>query len=913
MGTTTAQTPSPQEHPVETITTVKVPTAADTEEGRRLLETHGKLLWRRWGPYVSERSWGTVREDYSPNGAAWDFLSHDAARSKAYRWGEDGMAAICDRYQLLVFSVALWNGKDPILKERAFGLTPGEGNHGEDVKEYYFYLDSTPTHSYMKYLYKYPQAKYPYEWLLDENRKRGGRGFEFELLDTGIFDENRYFDVFVEYGKANAEDLRVRIEAVNRGPDAAPLHIVPHLWFRNTWGWSDPRSATPVIADGPAAEGAISLLADDGPGERLKNLPFEYELGKRYLYAQADGRPLFTDNETNAQRLFGIPSANQYFKDAFHRAIVNGEQEAVNPNRTGTRSCVHYEYVVPAGGSVVVRLRLTPEQLKAPLGDVDQIVAQRRAEADEFYAAIHPPKATADEKSIQRQAFAGLLWTKQAYLFDVNAWFDGDNPKYPPPGSRTLIRNRHWRHLNSMRVLSMPDKWEYPWFAAWDLAFHTVPFALIDPEFAKEQLFLMLFEQFQHPSGQIPAYEWEFSDLNPPVHAWAVWRVYNMDKSRTGKGDREFLEKCFHKLLINFAWWVNKVDSSGNNVFEGGFLGLDNITVIDRSEKLPGGAVLEQSDATGWMGMFCLNLMRIALELAGENKAYESLALKFFEHYIYIGGAMKNMGGRKYSLWDEDDGFFYDVLHYPDGSFNKFRVRSLVGIIPLYAAETLRLDDIENFQEFKTNFLWFVRNRKELTDSCCHYIERKRQYELTIADEHQLRRLLERLLSPEEFLSDFGIRSLSKYHGEHPFVFGQSEVRYDPAESDNKIKGGNSNWRGPIWFPTTFLIIESLRTLGAGYGEDFKLSIPGGARGERNLLEMAGEIANRMIGIFTRNEHGRRPVYGGTTKFQEDPHWKDLILFYEFYHGDNGAGLGASHQTGWTGLVAALIEDWRRE
>jgi hypothetical protein len=912
MATTTAQMPSPEEHPVETITTVKVPTAADTEEGRRLLETHGKLLWRRWGPYVSERSWGTVREDYSPNGAAWDFLSHDAARSKAYRWGEDGMAAICDRYQLLVFSVALWNGKDPILKERAFGLTPGEGNHGEDVKEYYFYLDSTPTHSYMKYLYKYPQARYPYEWLLDENRKRGGQGFEFELLDTGIFDESRYFDVFVEYGKANAEDLCVHIEAVNRGPDAAPLHILPHLWFRNTWGWTDPRSATPMIGDGPLAEGAISLLADDGPGERLKNLPFEYELGKRYLYAQGDGQPLFTDNETNGPRLFGVPSANQFFKDGFHRAVVNGEQEAVNPKRTGTKSCVHYEYEVPAGGSVVVRLRLSPEQLKAPLDDVDQIVAQRRAEADEFYAAIHPPKATEDEKSVQRQAFAGLLWTKQAYLFDVNAWFDGDNPKYPPPGSRALIRNRHWRHLNSMRVLSMPDKWEYPWFAAWDLAFHTVPFALIDPEFAKEQLFLMLFEQFQHPSGQIPAYEWEFSDLNPPVHAWAVWRVYNMDKAHAGKGGREFLEKCFHKLLINFAWWVNKVDSSGNNVFEGGFLGLDNITVIDRSEKLPGGAVLEQSDATGWMGMFCLNLMRIALELAVDNKAYESLALKFFEHYIYIGGAMKNMGGRKYSLWDEDDGFFYDVLRYPDGSFNKFRVRSLVGIIPLYATETLRLDDIDNFQEFKTNFLWFVRNRKELTDSCCHYIERKRQYELTIADEHQLRRLLERLLSPEEFLSDFGIRSLSKYHGEHPFIFGQSEVRYDPAESDNKIKGGNSNWRGPIWFPTTFLIIESLRTLGAGYGDDFKLSIPGDSNGELNLLEIAGEIANRMIGIFTRNEHGKRPVYGGTARFQEDPHWKDLILFYEFYHGDNGAGLGASHQTGWSALVAALIEDWRR-
>jgi hypothetical protein len=912
MTTIAAQSPSTEEHPRETIATVKVPIATETEEGRRLLETHGKLLWRRWGPYVSERSWGTVREDYSPNGAAWDFLSHDMARSKAYRWGEDGLAAICDRYQLLVFSLALWNGKDAILKERIFGLTPSEGNHGEDAKEYYFYLDSTPTHSYIKYLYKYPQTKYPYEWLLEENRKRGGKGFEFELIDTGIFDEDRYFDVFVEYSKASAEDLCVRIEAFNRGPDAAPLHIIPQLWFRNTWAWADPPGATPVIVEGPTADAAVSLVADDTSGEQLKNLPFEYQLGARYLYAQADGKALFTDNETNAQRLFGVPSANKYFKDAFHRAIVNGEREAVNPANRGTKACLHYEYTVPAGGSVDLRLRLTPELFKDPLKDVDQIIAQRRAEADEFYAAIHPPKATDDEKSIQRQAFAGLLWTKQVYLFDVNAWFDGDNPKYPLPGSRTLIRNRHWRHLNSMRVLSMPDKWEYPWFAAWDLAFHTVSFALIDPEFAKEQLFLMLFEQFQHPSGQIPAYEWEFSDLNPPVHAWAVWRVYNTDKARTGKGDREFLEKCFHKLLINFAWWVNKVDSVGNNVFEGGFLGLDNITVIDRSEKLPGDAVLEQSDATGWMGMFCLNLMHIALELAGENKAYESLALKFFEHYIYIGAAMKNMGGRNYSLWDEDDGFFYDVLRFPDGSFNKFRVRSLVGIVPLYAAETLKLDEVENYPDFKTNFLWFVKNRKQLTDSCCHYIERKRQYELTIVDEHQLRRLLERLLSPQEFLSDFGIRSLSKYHRDHPFVFGQSEVHYDPAESDNKIKGGNSNWRGPIWFPTTFLIIESLRTLGTGYGDDFKLSIPGDSSGDRNLLEIAGEIANRMIRIFTRNEHGKRPVYGGTTKFQQDPYWKDLILFYEFYHGDNGAGLGASHQTGWSALVAALIDEWRR-
>ena len=906
----------------ETSLTLELPTGVaktprndvvrDTAEGIRLAETHGKLLWRRWGPYVSERSWGTVREDYSPNGAAWDYLSHDAARSKAYRWGEDGLAAICDRYQLLIFSVALWNGKDPILKERNFGLTPGEGNHGEDVKEYYFYLDNTPTHSYMKYLYKYPQSRYPYERLLTENRSRNGRGFEYELLDTGIFDEDRYFDVFVEYGKASAEDICIRIECVNRGPEAAPIHLIPHLWFRNIWGWTEPRGVTPTMAVGPRNTGEISLIADDTNAYCLKNLPFEYRVGKRYLYAPDGGQALFTDNETNSLRVYGVPSANVYLKDAFHRAIVNGEANAVNPRLTGTKSCLHYAYNVPAGDSVVLRLRLTPDDLKSPTFDVDAIINQRHAEADAFYATIHPPKATEDEKLIQRQAFAGLLWSKQSYLFDVNAWFDGDNPNMPPPESRLAIRNRHWRHLNSMRVLSMPDKWEYPWFAAWDLAFHTVPFALIDPEFAKEQLFLMLFEQFQHPSGQIPAYEWEFSDLNPPVHAWAAWRIYSMEKARTGKGDREFLEKCFHKLLINFAWWVNKVDSEGNNVFEGGFLGLDNITVIDRSDKLPGGAVLEQSDATGWMGMFCLNLMRIALELAEENRVYESLALKFFEHYIYIGAAMKNMGGRKYSLWDEEDGFFYDVLRYPDGSFDKFRVRSLVGIVPLYAAETLKMDDVANLNEFRTNFLWFVKNRKQLTESCCQLIERKNHYELSIVNRGQLRRLMERLLGPEEFLSDYGIRSLSKYHERHPFTFGLSEVRYDPAESDNKIKGGNSNWRGPIWFPTTFLIIESLRTLGAGYGDDFKFSIPEDSAPEQNLTQIAGEIANRMISIFTRNKKGERPVYGGTRKFQRDPYWKDLILFYEFYHGDNGAGLGASHQTGWSALVAALIDDWRR-
>jgi hypothetical protein len=912
MVTAPSSSPSTQEHTAETPAVAVAPAAKETEEGRRLLETHGKLLWRRWGPYVSERAWGTVREDYSQNGSAWDFLSHDAARSKAYRWGEDGLAAICDRYQLLVFALALWNGKDPILKERVFGLTPGEGNHGEDAKEYYFYLDNTPTHSYMKYLYKYPQSEYPYERLVEENRKRGGQGFEFELLDTGKFDQDRYFDVFVEYGKASPEDLCVCITAVNRGPDAAPLHLIPHLWFRNTWGWTVPRGVPPVISAAPLKNGSAGLVADDYMADRLSNLPFEYQLGRRYLYAEAGARPFFTNNESNMERLYGVASASRYVKDAFHRAIVNGELDAVNPDLIGTKACLHYELSVPPGGSVALRFRLTPEDLESPLEDVDKIIAQRRDEANAFYAALHPPKATEDEKLIQRQAFAGLLWSKETYLFDVNEWFDGDNPNAPPPSSRLAIRNRHWRHLNSMRVLSMPDKWEYPWFAAWDLAFHTVPFALIDPEFAKEQLFLMLFEQFQHPSGQIPAYEWEFSDLNPPVHAWAVWRVYNTDKARTGTGDREFLEKCFHKLLINFAWWVNKVDSAGNNVFEGGFLGLDNITVIDRSEKLPGGAVLEQSDATGWMGMFCLNLMRIALELAIEDKAYESLALKFFEHYIYIGAAMKNMGGQKYSLWDEEDGFFYDVLRFPDGSFNKFRVRSLVGIVPLYAAETLKLGDVQDYQEFNTNFLWFVKNRRQLTESCCHYIEREKQYVLTIVDEHQLRRMLERILNAEEFLSDFGIRSLSKYHQQHPFIFGISEVRYDPAESDNKIKGGNSNWRGPIWFPTTFLIIEALRMLGAGFGDDFKLEIPGDSGGARNLLEIAGEIANRMIRIFTRNERGERSVYGGTAKFQQDPYWKDLILFYEFYHGDNGAGIGASHQTGWSALVAALIDEWRR-
>lgn len=890
--------------------------APHTAEGKRLSETYGEpLLWRRWGPYVSERSWGTVREDYSADGSAWDHLSHDMARSKAYRWGEDGMAAICDRYQILVFSMAFWNEQDPILKERAFGLTPSEGNHGEDVKEYYFYVDSTPTHSYMKYLYKYPQAEYPYSRLVEENRQRQGRGAEFELLDTGCFDEDRYFDIQVEFAKASPEDLYIRVEAHNRGPEAKPLHLVPHLWFRNTWNWGAEPLPEPLIQECTSAEDAVCLLADDSRTAPLPNIYSEYRLGKRYLYGEASGRALFTDNETNFERLYGVPNRRVYLKDAFHRAIVQGDQAAVNPQSRGSKACIDYRYMVPAGDSVVLRLRLTNESHDSPWKDFDSLIQRRRREADEFYAAIQPAKATEDERRVQRQAFAGLLWTKQIYLFDVEPWFDGDNPSHRPPASRHALRNRHWRHLNSMRVLSMPDKWEYPWFAAWDLAFHTVPFALIDPEFAKEQLWLMLFEQFQHPNGQIPAYEWEFSDLNPPVHAWAVWRVYETDKARTGRADREFLERCFHKLLINFAWWVNKVDSSGNNIFEGGFLGLDNITVIDRSQQLPGGAILEQSDATGWMGMFCLNLMRIAIELAHANKVYESMALKFFEHYVYIGSAMKNMAGGSCSLWDEQDGFFYDVLRFPQGGFEKFRVRSLVGVIPLYAVESLSLSSIQNLPEFRTGFLWFLANRRSLTDSCCHCVEKDGEalYSLKVMDEGQLTRLVERLIDPAEFLSPYGIRSLSKYHAEHPYEFGQSTVSYDPAESENKIKGGNSNWRGPLWFPTTFLIIESLRKLGQVYGHNLTMNSSSGQSDHQSLTAMAEEIANRMIRIFTRDEQGRRPVYGASQKFQQDPHWRDLVLFFEFYHGENGMGLGASHQTGWTGLVASLIDEWRRE
>jgi hypothetical protein len=889
-----------------------------TQEHQRLRELHDDIhSWRRWGPYVSDRSWGTVREDYSASGDAWNFLPHDLARSKAYRWGEDAIAGVCDRYQLLVFAPAFWNGRDPILKERLFGLTPAEGNHGEDVKECYFHVDNLPSHAYMKFLYKYPQREFPYALLVGENLRRLGQGPEFELLDTGVFDGDRYFDIVIEYAKATPEDLAIRIEAFNRGPESAPLHLVPHLWFRNTWGWTGADNAEPVVrVDAVSAEN-IRLVADNQSQVMPNTIPLDYRLGPRFLYGAPGGRPLFTNNETNMPRVFGpgVHNHTPYVKDAIGRHIVSGEA-CINPGLTGSKAALHYSFsAVPPGGSVVLRLRLSDRgDLATPLAEVDALVEKRRAEADEFYAAIHAPRADADERHIQRRAFAGLLWTKQSYLYDVAVWLDGDSPAWPPPESRRQQRNQHWRHLNSLRVMTVPDKWEYPWFAAWDLAFHCITLALIDPQYAKDQLWVLLFEQFQHPNGQLPAYEWEFSDLNPPVHVWAVWRVYHMDRRRSGHADRAFLERCFHKLLLNFTWWINKVDRQGNNVFEGGFLGLDNITVVDRSQPSADGAVLEQADATGWMGMFCLLMMRIALELAKENKSYEMLAIKFFQHYAYVAAAMKHMGNRPYQLWDDHDGFFYDVLRYPDGRFRKFRVRSLVGLIPLFAVERLEPDWIAPFKEFSGAVGWFLRNRQELASNVIHNVPKdgKVTHGLTILNQEQLTRLLQRVMDETEFLSQHGVRSLSRAHAEHPFELNGVRVGYEPAEALAKIKGGNSNWRGPIWFPTCYLLIEALRQLDKIFGASFTLQTPATGSRPCTLKALAADLGERLIGIFRRNAAGNRPVFGEDSRFQHDPLWRDHLLFYEYFHGDTGAGLGASHQTGWTALVASLIDELRQ-
>jgi hypothetical protein len=899
---------------------------------RLRLEEHRtkKADWKKWGPYLSERQWGTVREDYSASGDAWGYLPHDHARSRAYRWGEDGLGGISDDHQVMCFAIALWNERDPILKERAFGLTNPEGNHGEDVKEYYFYVDSTPTHSYMKYLYKYPQAEYPYNWLLYENARRGGGGFEFELLDTGLFNDDKYFDVFVEYAKGGPEEIFIKITAHNRGNDAAPLHLLPHLWFRNTWAWGgDPQRTNegnqiyrnqqpvPEIIRLPDSAGAAVLRAsipDGGDGYFGTQT-----LGDYYFFAEAVDdtipKPLFTDNETNTERLYNFHNGKTYTKDAINDCVIYGQTNRVNPEERGTKTAMHYSFDIEGKSSKTIRLVLRkgkPDHNAFEL--FDQTFADRKAEADIFYESVHPAEATPDEKLVQRQAFAGMMWTKQFYYYDVHRWLEGDDPSMPPPQNRKHSRNSEWRTFESAAIISMPDKWEYPWFAAWDLAFHCVPISLIDVDFAKEQLALLVSESFLHPNGQLPAYEWEFSDLNPPVHAWAAWSVYQRERKQRGKSDKAFLEKIYHKLLMNFIWWVNRKDSGGSNIFEGGFLGLDNITIFDRSQPLPGGIRLEQADATGWMGMYCLNLMQIAAELALSNSVYEELAMKFFEHFIYVGDAMNNMGGRGLHLWSDLDGFYCDLLHDPhSGNYTQLRVRSLVGMIPLFATHVLRHEVIKELPAFAERLKWFVQNRGQLFGSDTYSDNTDSERLLCIVGQDRLQRMLQKLLDEQEFLSTYGIRSLSKHHEQNPYILQVDDqirsVSYEPAEAVTKIKGGNSNWRGPIWMATNYLTIQSLRHYYSFYGVEFDAEHPVGSGQYLTLNEIANDLAHRLISIFLKDEHGRRPVYGGTEKFQNDPYWKDYILFYEYFHGDNGAGLGAAHQTGWTGIVAKLIHD----
>src|SRR5512146_1006729 len=875
-------------------------------EQKRLEESQRRTAhWKRWGPYVSERAWGTVREDYSANGDAWDYLPHDQARSKAYRWNEDGIAGICDRHQKICFALALWNERDPILKERLFGLTGNEGNHGEDVKEYYFYLDSTPTHSYMKFLYKYAQAEFPYAQLVEENRRRGKADPEFELMESGVFDEDRYFDVVVEYAKASPEDILIRIKATNRGPEPARLHLLPTLWFRNTWSWKAgaPKPSL-ALAEGSAKHSVVEIAHP--------------ELGQRRLYCQNRPTTLFCDNETNAHRLYGSSDGPLYPKDAINDCVVNGNKEAVNPQQTGTKMAAQYSPMVAPGETVTLRLRLTDKTFSAdqdPLnGEFDRIFAVRQLEADDFYGEIVPEDVSADARNVMRQAFAGLLWSKQFYHYVQQDWLAGDPALPPPPRQRRRGRNSEWAHLYNADVISMPDKWEYPWYAAWDLAFHCVPLALVDPEFAKEQLVLLLREWYMHPNGQLPAYEWAFGDVNPPVHAWAAWRVYKIDKKRSGRGDTAFLEKIFHKLLLNFTWWVNRKDAEGMNVFQGGFLGLDNIGVFDRSAALPTGGHLEQSDGTAWMAMYTLNLLAIALELAKTNPCYEDVASKFWEHFLYIARAMSHRGDDGLSMWDEQDGFFYDVLHTPDDSHVPLKVRSMVGLIPLFAVETLEPEMLARMPGFRRRLEWFIENRPDLTGNvaCMRTTGMAERRLLSIMAPDNLRRVLRYMLDEREFLSPHGIRALSKKHEAEPYVLRvngmEHRVEYQPAESRTGLFGGNSNWRGPIWFPVNFLLIESLQRFHYYLGDEYKVEFPTGSGRMLTLAEVAAEISRRLNRTFLRDSNGRRPVFGNIEKFQADPHWRDLVLFHEYFHGDTGAGLGASHQTGWTGLVAKLIQ-----
>ncbi|MBS3905195.1 MAG: glucosidase [Simkania sp.] len=885
--------------------------ARETEEYKRLSKNWEEPFsaWNKWGTYVSERAWGTVREDYSADGDPWLYFPHDLAVKKVYRWGDDGIAGWCDRYQVLLFAPVFWNGVDPILKERLFGLSTHEGNHGEDVKECYYHLDATPSNSYMKYLYRYPQKKFPYELLVQENKKRTANDPEFEIYDTDIFNEGRYFDISIEYAKTTPEDVCIRITIDNHGPDPAPLHVIPHLWFRNQWSWADQYLSRPCIMKKDRSEEGLCLLADDTEMASPESLAFDYHLGLRYLYGPQGGESLFTDNETEYPNSLH-PSETAFFKDGFHRAIIH-QENTVNPEGKGTKACLHYFFpAIKPGEPVILDLRLSDQLLDRPLDAVPTVVQLRRKEADEFYASLPPQGISKELQQIKRQAFSGLIWNKQIYLYDVNLWLNGDNTYFPPPSSRNYIRNIHWKHLNSMRILSMPDKWEYPWFAAWDLAFQAVAFGSIDIAFAKHQLWLLLFDQFQHPSGQIPAYEWEFSDLNPPVQAWAVYHLYQEEGILEGKKDREFLEKCFHKLLMNFAWWVNKVDSSGNNVFEGGFLGLDNIAIFDRSMEFSNDARLQQSDGTGWMAMFSLNMMSIALELAKENSVYESLATKFFQHFAYIAAAIKKRGNQDYELWSEKDGFFYDVLTYPDGHFAKFRVRSMVGIIPLFACSTYEEKDLEALPEFYGNFRWFVEHRKELVEGCMTFRQspQGRKVLFMPMNEKQCKRVLHHLWNPEEFRSAYGLRSLSKFHEQHPFTFGGKTLGYEPAESHFRVKGGNSNWRGPIWMQMNYFLLELLRRLERFYGHDYNISAPG--EPVVSLEEMYHSFSQRLISLFDKNEQGLRPCLGQRPCFMKDPRFQEHIFFYEYFNPETGEGLGAAHQTGWTALITNVIEEF---
>jgi hypothetical protein len=891
-----------------------------TAEHQRLEQARlQNVPWKQWGPYLSERQWGTVREDYSENGDAWNYFTHDQSRSRAYRWGEDGLAGISDDQQQLCFAVTLWNGKDPILKERLFGLTNGESNHGEDVKEYYFYLDSTPTHSYMKYLYKYPQSEFPYGDLVETSRRRSRTEFEYELLDTKVFDQNRYFDVFVEYAKGSPQDILIQITACNRGPEAADLHVLPTLWFRNQWSWQA-RPDRPVLSrvSGNSTHGIVKAT--------------DARLGDRYFCCEGNAPLLFTENETNTERIFGVPNRSPYVKDAFHNYLVRGQQSAVNPEQKGTKAAAHYRLTVPAGDSRVVRLRLSnvapaeiaPRGAKdgkgkrkasangaaAPFGsDFEDTMELRHKEADEFYGTITPESLDADAADVMRQALAGMLWSKQFYHYDVDKWLEERGSDPFKATRKAAPRNDFWHHMYNGDVISMPDKWEYPWYAAWDLAFHVIALTLVDPDFGKQQLKLMLRERYMHPNGQIPAYEWNFGDVNPPVHAWSTMFTYRLERSLRGEGDKDWLKSNFQKLLLNFTWWVNRKDRAGRNVFEGGFLGLDNIGVFDRSAPLPTGGYLEQADGTAWMALFCQNMLEIASELAMTDPDYVDMALKFVEHFMWIASAMANLGGDT-GMWDEEDGFFYDVLRLPNGQAQRLKVRSMVGLLPLCAATTFEGSLLAKYPEVGERVRWFLESRPELRraihDPAKPGFESRKL--AAILDETKLRRVLQKMLDEKEFLSPYGLRSLSRYHAEHPYSItagGQVyRVSYLPAESDTGMFGGNSNWRGPIWMPVNALIIRALLQYYTYYGNDFTVECPTGSGRMMNLYQVAEEIGRRLAKMFLRGPDGRRPIFGGSEKFNNDPHWRDCLQFYEYFHGDNGAGLGANHQTGWTGIIA---------